>query len=387
MRPREAMASAELPRHGRLLVVQTQRMGDVLCATPVFHALRTARPGVQICALVHSPNQVLLEGSPDVDDVLVYNRKTTHRTIVARLRLLLSMRRGQYSGVLVLHAARSVAFAIAHSGIPWRAVVWRYGPRMPPAWAASYQHHVRQDRMSGTRHEIEHNLEVLRALGVSAAPDRYRLYLGEGEAAAAREAIRALGRDPSRPLAVVHPGHGGGRVVWPAASHAALVRGLGEQGYQVAVTGVAAERELVAAVCCEAGSGAWPLAGALSLRQLACLLREARVFVGVPTGPMHLASAVGTPVVTLYGPAALAIDRTRFCAYGSPCRAVVSPVRCPCPSPGVCTDAVCMAGIEPAAVLAAVEQLTRGQESEQLGRNSSAGPLPGTAMGVKYAQE
>jgi ADP-heptose:LPS heptosyltransferase len=86
-------------------------------------------------------------------------------------------------------------------------------------------------------------------------------------------------------------------------------------------------------------------------------LAEASLFVSVPTGPMHLAAALKIPVVALYGPQDLAVDRTRFSPYGTRFEAVTSSVPCDCPGSRVCERAICMEGISEQAVLAAAERL------------------------------
>ncbi|HTE16743.1 MAG TPA: glycosyltransferase family 9 protein, partial [Armatimonadota bacterium] len=144
---------------------------------------------------------------------------------------------------------------------------------------------------------------------------------------------------------------------WPPEQYAAVADGLAERGFQVAVTGSGGERELVERVVAAMRQPALPLAGGMDLRQFAAVLSSARLFVSVSTGPMHLASALGVPAVTLYGPTDLRIEQTRFCPYGSPARAVLSTVPCTCPSSKECSTPVCMTGLTPPAVLAAAEKL------------------------------
>lgn len=342
----------------RVLVVQTQRLGDVLCATPVFTILRRQLPGAEITALVHRPHDIVLQGNPDLDTVLTYDRQTTHRSLAARLRFLWELRSRRFDWVLSIHAASSVAFAVTHAGIPWRTCVWRYGERRKPHWARGFQQQIRQDRATGSRHEIEHNLDVLRELGFSPEGESYRVVLSEAEWEEARGILRRHGWNGMSPLAVVHPGHGGGRQEWPTERYGAVARGLTRSGYQVVVTGSPGERELTAAVTAAANNaGVLDLGGQLSLRALAGVLGTAQLLVSIATGPMHLAAAMGTPAVTLYGPTDLAIDRTRFSTHHSPQRQVVSPVTCPCAGSHTCTEPVCMTAITPAMVLQAAEAL------------------------------
>lgn len=357
----------------RILVVQTQRLGDVLCATPLLTALRNQFPLAHLEALVHAPHDALLRENPDLDGVITYDRQTTHRSLASRLRFIGELRERQFDWALSIHAASSVAFALWHSGIPWRTCVWRYGSYRRPHWAHSFHQHVRQDRRVGHKHEIEHNLDVLRELGIEPRHSGYRVALRPDERERVRELLRKLGRDESRKLAIVHPGHGGGRQEWESARYSAVADGLAELGYQVVITGSKGERPLVAGVVYKMKQHALDLAGAVDLRGLAALLAEASCFVSVSTGPMHLASAMGVPAVTLYGPTDLRIESTRFCPYGSPATAVMTRVPCTCASSRTCANAVCMTGITPTMVLDAARQLAGNPADENLGGEKSQG--------------
>lgn len=353
---RERVGYGTLPLR-RILVVQTQRLGDVLCATPLFTALRREFPGARLAALVHRPHDLILRGNPDLDEVLTYDRQTTHRTLRQRLQLISDLRDREFDWALSLHAAGTVAFALWQAGIPWRTCVWRYGSRKKPPWARMFHQHLRQDRLDGSRHEADFNLEVLRELGLGADHDGLRVVLADHERADAAALLAGLGRDPARPLAVIHPGHGGGRQSWPPSGYAAVGRGLAERGWQVAVTGGPGEVEEAGAVAAGIGGDVLPLAGRTGLRQLAAVLESAGLFVSVSTGPMHLASAMRVPAVTLYGPTDLHIESVRFCPYHTPLRAVFSDVPCPCPGSKTCADPVCFAGITAEKVLAAADDL------------------------------
>ncbi len=348
----------------RILVVHTERMGDVLCATPVFAALKHRFPGVHLEALLHRPHDQLVRGG-ELDDILLYDRQTTHRTWRQRLELIGELRERSFDWALVLHAASSVAFALAHSGIPWRTVVWREGARRPPHWRHWYHQHIRQDRNDQSRHEIEYNLDVLRQLGIDAASPGYRVHLSDAEICWARDWLTKRGhatdRPHGRPLIVLHPGHGGGRQVWPETNYAELARQLSDQGCRVAVTGTEKERPVAERICA-AAPGALMFAGELTQRQLAAVLAHAAAFVSVSTGPMHLASAMGVPTATLYGPSDLRHEIVRFSPYGSRTESVLSPLVCPCPDSHKCKNPVCMPAITVEAVFDAVRRLCAAPE-------------------------
>ncbi|MBM3457409.1 MAG: glycosyltransferase family 9 protein [Armatimonadetes bacterium] len=341
----------------RILVVQSQRLGDVVVLTPMLTAIRHQFPAAHLAVLVHRPHDVFLQGNPDVDQILTYDRQTTHRSLAARGRLIGELRAGRYDWALSIHAASSLAFAVCSAGIPWRTCVWRYGPGQPPHWARWFHQRIVQDRADGRQHEAEYNLDVLRELGIEPRHTGYRVSLTEEERETASRWLENEGRVPEQPLAVLHPGHGGGRQAWAPGRYAAVADGLVRLGLQVAITGGPGEEAEAAQVVTAMAGTALNLAGRMSLRRLIAVLAEAHLYISVPTGPMHLASAVKVPIVPLYGPTDLDVDRIRFCPFRSPYEEVVSPVPCTCPASKVCTNAVCMEGITPDAVLAAARGL------------------------------
>jgi len=149
-------------------------------------------------------------------------------------------------------------------------------------------------------HAVRRYLNLAHYLGAPPAPARFRLGLD-----AAVDLAALLPGKAGRPLAVLHPGARWPSKLWPPSSWARLAEWLSrDRGFQVAVTGSAADRELVAAIVGQSQAPILNLAGATSLAQLAAILRKTRLAVTADTGAMHLAAALGTPVVALFGPTA-----------------------------------------------------------------------------------
>lgn len=343
----------------RILVVQTQRLGDVVVLTPMLTALKRQFPEAHLTALVHRPHDVVLQNNPDVDAVITYDRQNQHRSPLARLRLSQEIRAGRFDWALCIHAASSVALAVGTAGIPWRTVVWRYAGERRPHWSQLFDQHIKQNRRAPGRHEVEHNLDVLRELGFEPNHSGLRAVVAPEEREWASTYLTDLGWDPSRPLVFLHPGHGGGRQCWPPEHFVSLARALIDDGAQIGLTGAGAEVAESEAIAAAVGSSVLQFAGRTNLRQLLAILERASLFVSVPTGPMHLAAALRVPTVALYGPTDLRVDVTRFHPYGPPYHAVESSLACPCENSHKCLNPICMTGIDPQRVLSAARDLLR----------------------------
>jgi heptosyltransferase I len=148
-------------------------------------------------------------------------------------------------------------------------------------------------------HAVWRYLNLAHYLGASPPLPRFRLGLDAGVDISALVPYEA-----DRPLVVLHPGARWTSKLWPPASWANLAEWFHAQVIRVAVTGSAADRELVAAIVRQSGAPILNLAGRTSLAELAAVLRRARIAVTTDTGAMHLAASLGTKVVALFGPTA-----------------------------------------------------------------------------------
>jgi heptosyltransferase-3 len=171
-------------------------------------------------------------------------------------------------------------------------------------WQRSFSHFVRQPR-GGPRHVVEANLDALRRLGIHPGGDERRLTMVPG-AAAERTVDDLLGAAglAGQPFVHVHPASRWQFKCWPAEKMAALLTRLQADGWPVVLTAApdAGELAMIDAIQAHLRAPAVSLAGRLSLKQLAALTRRARLFVGVDSAPMHIAAAMQTPVVALFGP-------------------------------------------------------------------------------------
>jgi heptosyltransferase I len=281
----------------RILIVKLSSFGDVLHALPTLESLRDLYPQARLTWLVEEAFAPLLQGHPALDEVWVAPRlrpaqlfSGAHRALLGGLRRRL---RSQTFDLVIdlqglLKSALWVALARSPRKVGYdRTREWSYRvltERVPP-----------YDREA---HAVARYFNLAHHLGAPAAPPRFRLGLTP---------TTDLGHlvSPDRPLAVLHPGARWPTKLWPAPSWARLGDWLcRDRGFQVAVTGSPADRDLAAQITGQMREKALNLAGRTSLAELAGLLTKARLAVTADTGPMHLAAALGTPVVAVFGPTA-----------------------------------------------------------------------------------
>jgi heptosyltransferase-3 len=293
-------------RVSRALVIKLRHLGDVLLASPVFSVLKSHIPGVQVDALVYDDTSDMISGHPAIDRVHVIGRHWRAESRLARAilewKLFRGLRERRYD--LLVHLSE-------HPRGAWlaRALGCRYSvaPGLPDRsrlWLRSFSHRFALP-LNGRRHMVEWNLDALRRIGIQPEADERALVLVPGEPAES-EADRLMARHGLKrgSFTHLHPASRWSFKCWSAGHNAALIEKLMCQGERVVVTssGDPAERAFTRDIVSLCSAGVVDLSGELPLKTLAALTARARRFVGVDSAPMHIAAAMGTPVVALFGP-------------------------------------------------------------------------------------
>jgi heptosyltransferase II len=279
----------------RLLLVMRLPLGDTLFVTPTIRALRQRYPGAQITALAAGGNAPLLAHNADLDDTVVLPFHRDWRgggALPATLRLLLHRR----YDLALCFSTPGLGWLPAACGIPRQEF-----PDYLPFWWCWPQD------FSGWngRHAVELYATAARRLDLPPLEHRMHVRLTPAERAGMAGLLNQLRLNRAPLRIAVHPGSGAAPAQkrWPLCRFAEVARVLVAQtGAQIIVAGGPSEAALAAELCCAIGPAAISLAGRLNLRQSMALVAACDLFVGNDSGPLHLAAAVGTPVVGIYGP-------------------------------------------------------------------------------------
>ena len=286
------------------LVVKLRHHGDVLLASPVFQVLRNRMPHAEIDALVYGDTRDMLEGHPAISRIHAVDRAWKRLPLAVQVRhenaLLGELRSRRYQ--LIVHLTDHWRGAwLAHALRPR----WSVAPtRASRIWRWSFSHLYKLPH--GTpRHTVELNLDALRRVGIYPEEAEKPLVMNPGEAAVARvDALLAQAGLQPKGFVQFHPTSRWLFKTWTEPRNAELIRRLAHDGQRVVVTGAPDPREkaIVARILAEAAVPVTDLSGQLTLREMGALAARARLFFGVDSAPMHIAAAMGTPVVVLFGP-------------------------------------------------------------------------------------
>ncbi len=302
-----------------VLCVRLDNLGDVLMTTPAIRALKEAVPGRKITLLTSKAGSGIGRLVPEIDEVLEFavpwQGSTTAGSREAVQEMIGTLREGSFDAAVVFTVYSQnplpTAMLLYQAGVPRIAGYCRENPYgLMTDWLPD------PEPLSGIRHEVTRQLDLVRALGAPPAGEHFSLRTGPGVAERLTEKLRPLGFDPERPFLVLHPGVSEDKRQYPVTYFAEAARQLaGASGYQVLLTGVASEKPLAEAIKRAVGPAALDLTGQLDLSALAALIGEADLVIANNTGPVHLAAAVGTPVVVLY-----ALTNPQHTPWGVPYR-------------------------------------------------------------------
>ncbi len=313
----------------RILLVKLSSLGDVVHALPVAAAARAAWPRAHLAWVVERREAAVLRGHPALDEIIVADTRAwrrarrpaaVRRALADVLALARRLRAGRFDVAIDLQALVKSGLVTAASRAPVRI---GFGPR----WAGESLSALFTNRrvMPGraARHVVEQYLALLAPLGV--APARAEFIVPACAEAEDRidDWLGRSGLKPRRRLVVLNPGAGRADKRWPVESFRQLAARLGAEvdAHAVVVWGPG-EEPLAREIADTGGAAPHPLlAPPTDLDDLVALLRRASVVVAADTGPLHLAAAVGTACVGLYGPTSAA----RNGPYGGRHRALQSP--------------------------------------------------------------
>ena len=342
-----AMTAARTPPH--ILLIRPDHLGDLLFMTPALHALRAALPGAHITCLTGPWGRPVLDGNPDIDDLLTldfpwFNRRPKppawqpYTLLWQQARLL---RRQHFDAAIIMRFDFWWGAALARlAGIPLR-IGYNIGDVQPfLTHAVPY---------TPGRHEVLQNLALIHAAIAALVPQNpvgdatpvpiLSPLRGDASTIAgaapiaplrftiAADAAWAAAHLPDTPAAgyiAIHAGAGAAVKLWSADAWVRVANELGKRyGAAIILTGGPGEVQLVDSIAGRLSVPHISLAGKTSLGQLAAVYARCRLVLGPDSGPLHLAVAAGAPTIHLFGP----VDPLLFGPWGDPQRQVVVQAR------------------------------------------------------------
>ncbi|HYD94875.1 MAG TPA: lipopolysaccharide heptosyltransferase II [Noviherbaspirillum sp.] len=358
-------------RAKRILCIRLDYMGDVLMSTPAIRALRESIPGCEITLLTSSSGDSVARLIPEIDETIVYAapwlKSSAPHPTGADMEMILRLSRLHFDAAVIftVYSQNPLPSAMLCylAGIPLRLAHCRENP---------YQlltHWVREtEPQEQVRHEVQRQLDLVASVGATAGDERLSLRVPSAATARVCDRLRAADIDTGRPWIALHPGATASSRRYPPQQWREVARQLSASlGCPLVFTGSADEAPLIEDICCGLPD-IHSFAGKLDLPQLSALIALAPVLISNNTGPVHIAAAVGTPVVDLY-----ALTNPQHTPWKVPARVLYHDVSCRYCYKSVCPERHqhCLSLVPPATVAAAALELLAGA-----GMETQLPPLP-----------
>ncbi len=341
----------------KFLLVKLNHIGDTLIMTPTIHALRETYPHAQIDVVVRKGCEGVLDGNPDIDRILTIARpekgkRNLWEEVKENIQLFSSTAFRRYDYAFDLSNSDRAKFIIALSMAKRRGINrWHANLGWKEYFFTDFS-----DYAWGRHHQVLRDYNTVKdILGFSLKPGPLRIATQGIDPLALKQRF-ALGE---KPYIVVHPASRWSFKEWKISRWREVIDSLTKQGYEIIISCGPDPREIdIAETLVEGFSDVKTTRGKTTLRELAVLIENARLFVGVDTVAMHIAAAVNTPVVALFGPS----SEWSWSPWQVPYRLVLGDCPCKISRKFVCDKSKllpCMESIKTSDVTQAVDDLIK----------------------------
>ncbi len=289
----------------RILLIRLRNIGDVLLMVPTIRAFREAFPEAYLAAAVNAGTEEMLTGNPLLNEVLVFDprwKTLPFRQKVAqegkfvwgvrkrRFDLAINTTEGDRGAFLCLSSGARIKVGLYDTnGLWWKSKVYDHMVRIPD-WRS---------------HLVEQMLEIPRSLGLNPQDKRVEVFYPPEDRRVIDQLLEKEGIGPEEDVVHIHPTSRWLFKCWRDKAMAGVIDELEKKkNIRTVLTSGKEEKELkkIDHILQACQTRPVSLAGKVTLKQLAALSARARLFLGVDTAPMHIAAAVGTPVIALFGP-------------------------------------------------------------------------------------
>ncbi len=280
-----------------IIVRMPNWVGDLVMATPILSDLRRAYPDAEITAMARYPICELLQEDPELNELFCFSKGSSFGRRISKRNVIEKLRKGKYDlGILLTHSFSSawwfwqgnIRYRLGYQG-NGRGILLTHSVPLPPN--IENQHLVSTYKM------------LLGPLGIPVSDTPPRLYLSEKERAQARELLKQHGVSQVSRIVGINPGatYGSAKCWLPERFREVTARLLQDENLFIIYFGDQATASLVKDICQGLPPRVINLAGLTSLRELAALISLCNVLLTNDSGPMHIADALSTPVVALFG--------------------------------------------------------------------------------------
>jgi heptosyltransferase-2 len=279
----------------RILLTRTDRIGDVVLSTPALKAIRDAYPDAYIAFMVRPYAKDIVEGNPYLDEVILYDKYGAHKSAVRTVMFALRLRKKRFDTAFMLHPTNRVHAIAFMAGIPARI---GYRRKLGILLTRAIPHR----KQEGAKHESDYAFDLLRTAGIEPGDRELFVPVHEQDMKSVERMLDEHHVGEHVMLVAVNPGASCPSKRWPSRYFAAVSDELAATAKaRIVIVADAENRERARDVARTMKYEPVDLSGKTTVGELAALLTKCRLFISNDSGPVHIACAVGTPVISIFG--------------------------------------------------------------------------------------
>ncbi|HNV23926.1 MAG TPA: lipopolysaccharide heptosyltransferase II [Candidatus Omnitrophota bacterium] len=279
----------------KILVVNVNWVGDVVFSSPVFRSIKEHYPHCHITCLAPQRVRGVLESIPDIDAIIGYDDRTTHRSLVSKIKVWVQLFRSRFHLAFLLHGSLSRALLVFLAGIPFRVGY--------PTKKRGFLLTCRVPLPEETLHRSDYYLRIIEFFGIRVRDRLTYLQVAPDARKKMSRMLEEYGMDQAHPRILVHVGANWNLKRWPLESFTRLIDQLiNNLKAKVIIPGTKEDLPLIDMICAPLKNKPWILAGKTDLKELIALISLSDLLITSDSGPLHLASSVGVKTIALFGP-------------------------------------------------------------------------------------
>jgi len=314
----------EFPENpGRILLRSTNWIGDAIMTTPAVRTIRQNYPSAHITLLALPWVADVFAACPHIDDIFIFDKRGHHKGVAGKLRLAADLRRLRFDAAILLQNAFEAALIATLARIPVRCGYTTDGRGL------LLTHKVKKHPDIGLRHQVHYYQEMTRGLGMTPGDDSLELFLDPQALTQAKQRLMKEKQGRDIPVIGLNPGAAFGPAKrWPAVKYGKLAKKLIQETSGIClVFGTDADQEAAAEIAAIAGDHVVNLAGQTQLAEALAFIDCCDLFVTNDSGLMHVAAALSTPLVAIFG----STDHIATGPYSTKATVIRKPLACsPC---------------------------------------------------------
>lgn len=301
-----------------ILVVRTDRIGDVILTTPAIRALKERYPQSRLTVLVAPLTYDLLHGLPWIDEILVDDRAGLNKGVMGFCHLIHTMRFKKFDAAIVFHTKRRTNLACFLAGIPYRLGYKnnKYGFLL--------NHPISDQRHTGKKHERDYCLDLVRELEVKTANIYPEVSVHEQAERWIGDYLKGKGIETHHQLYIIHPAASDPAKQWPLEHFAELIDEIAKKNSDARfmIVGSKDNQSTARSIQNKTNAEVRDTSGLLTIRQLVSLIGHSHMLISNDSGPVHIAAAQDVPVISIFTRNQPGINPQRWQPLGEKSRVV-----------------------------------------------------------------